>query len=67
VDRLGQARLQRRQVQLYRHRQVPLVVDRVHEALEPILWNRFGRNLRTKPNLVKFKSVIVTLAGFKVP
>jgi hypothetical protein len=28
----------------------------VHQgALESIWWNRFGQNLRIKPNLVKFK------------
>jgi hypothetical protein len=27
--------------------------------LEPILWNHFGRNLRIKPDLVKFKFVII--------
>jgi hypothetical protein len=30
------------------------------QGLEPILWNRFGRNLRKEPNLVK-KFVIMTL------
>jgi hypothetical protein len=28
--------------------------------LESILWNRFGRNLRKKPNLVRFKFAIMT-------
>jgi hypothetical protein len=27
-------------------------------GLQSILWNRFGRNLRIKPNLVKFKFVM---------
>jgi hypothetical protein len=29
--------------------------------LGSILWNRFGRNLRTKPYFNKFKFVIMTL------
>jgi hypothetical protein len=36
------------------------------EVLESILWNRFGRNLQTKPNLLKFKFSILTLNGFKM-
>jgi hypothetical protein len=30
-------------------------------GLGSICWNRFGRNLREKANLVKFKSVIMAL------
>jgi hypothetical protein len=37
------------------------------EALGSILWNRFGRNLRTNPNFLKFKFVIMTSHGFKMP
>jgi hypothetical protein len=35
-------------------------------ALESILRNRFARNLRMKPNLVKLWFVIVTLWRFKI-
>jgi hypothetical protein len=31
------------------------------KVLEPILWNRFGRNLRIKLNFVKFEFGNVTL------
>jgi hypothetical protein len=34
------------------------LLDGCAAVLEPILRNRFGRNLRIKPNLVKFKFVI---------
>jgi hypothetical protein len=37
----------------------------VQLPLESILRNRFGRNLRIKPNFVKFKFAIMTLYGFK--
>jgi hypothetical protein len=34
------------------------IFGEVHGLLESILLNRFGRNLRIKSNLVKFKIVI---------
>jgi hypothetical protein len=42
-----------------RHRELP--------DLGSILGNRFGRNLRKKMILVKFKFVITSLYGFKIP
>jgi hypothetical protein len=40
----------------------------VHKGhLGSILRNRFGRNLRIKPNLVKNKYVNIILNGFKMP
>jgi hypothetical protein len=36
-------------------------------ASEPILPNRFGRNLRVKSYLVEFKFVIMNSYSFKLP
>jgi hypothetical protein len=38
-----------------------LVVDDGREQLGSILWNRLGQILRIKPNLFKYKFVIMTL------
>jgi hypothetical protein len=38
----------------------------VRLVLGPIWRNRFGRNLRIKPNFVNFKFVILALHGFKI-
>jgi hypothetical protein len=44
-----------------------LLADSEDSELGSIFRNRFGRSLRIKPNLVKFRFVIEPLYDFKVP